>query len=123
MKTVDIIKEYYKTDKLEVLDDGKVYGEHETNHYGAVSLDYIHKYVLKETVTKRFVAKVLFKLCIDKRLRPIPCNHARDLVFINYNYFRKGFYVYEIENNKITNPNTYWKQSDTWMNNFNKHLK
>ena len=48
MKTKDTIKEYFKKEKLKVLDGGKVQGEFNTNHYIAVSLSYIQKYVLKE---------------------------------------------------------------------------
>lgn len=92
MGTKKKIKEYFKDAKLEVLNKNSkeyigVYGAFPNEHYyGAVSLNYIHKYVLKEKVTKRFVARKIAELMDDKYLLPIPCNFADDIVFCNYEW-------------------------------------
>lgn len=101
MKTIDILKNYYKNKELEILDGGKPYNSN-TNTYEAVSLEYLYEYVLKKRITRKFIAKCLLKLCNQKFIRPIPCDYANggDLVFIKYQntYF---YSIFRIENNKV----------------------
>jgi len=106
MKTKEIIKEYFKNAKLEVLDKETtkgVWGAFGNDKvYGAVSLTYIHKYLLKEKVSLKFVAKIIAELCKEKYLLPIPCDFAGDLVFCQYTWsLSKGWMKFLFSDNKV----------------------
>lgn len=127
MKTKDELKKYFKNkeSKLKVLDGGKVYGRYAKKHYNAVSLTYLHKYVLKERVTKRFVARKMFELCQEKFLLPIPCTHAGDLVFCRYDWSQgKWFDKWTIDGKGVVDQSSwgYNKNYPQWIANFNKYL-
>ena len=127
MKTIDKIREYYRNPRLEVLDNGTPHGIYATDKYLAVSLDYIHKYVLNEKVTKRFVARTLFKLCKNREITPIPCDHAGNLVFCDY-LFQTGRFIckYRVEDNHLSlGFLSGWKGIEkyaNWLEHFNSFL-
>ena len=122
MKAKDIIKNYYKDYKLEVLDNGKVYQEFDTNHYCAVSLDYISKHLFKDGLTKKYLARIILELCNDEFLLPIPCTYANDLVFVKRDYAdTRIFMKYSYSKTEVIN--TYYSNYDRYVNKFNNHLK
>ena len=120
MRTKNILIDYYKNEKLEVLDKGKIYGEFDTNHYAAVSLNYLHKFLLKEKVSKKFVARKIFELCKEKKLFPIPCSYAGGLVFCNYNFQKDRYFYKFIIGDKKVETNKY---DSNYLIEFNKLLK
>lgn len=127
MTTYNKIKEYFKNNKLEVLDKNSkgVYGVFDTNHYGAVSLGYLHKHLLKEKVTIKFVAKTIAKLCEEKYLLPIPCSFAKNLVFCNYEWSETRYFEkFSFNDNKII-PCAYYDKGffADKINKFNNYLK
>lgn len=106
MNTKEIIKEYFKNTKLEVLDKETSKGVYgcfgEEKFYGAVSLTYIHKYLLNKKVSLKIVAKTIAELCKDKYLLPIPCCFAGNLVFCQYEYsIDKSWDKFLYKDNKI----------------------
>ena len=128
MKTKQIIINYFKDSELKVLDkDSKgVWGAFPGKQvYGAVSLNYLHKYLLKEKVTIKFVAKTIAELCKEKFLLPLPCNFAGDLVFCNYNWaLNKSFCKFSFVDNKVK-ITSYYESSmfKEKINIFNSYLK
>lgn len=130
MKTKDIIKQYFKDSTLEVLDKETskgVYGAFPGEYkYGAVSLTYIHKYVLKGKVSIKFTAKKIAELLEEKYLLPLPCDFAKDLVFCNYEWsVNKCFVKFSFIDGQVKSTLRYMTrpQDDQWVNNFNKYLK
>lgn len=131
MKTKEIIKEYFKDETLKVLDKETtkgVYGAFGKEFfYGAVSLNYIHKYVLKSKVSKKFTARTIFTLCKEGLLLPIPCNFASNIVFCRQSFAKeKSFYKFSYNDKKIIIEQeiSYTSAMDKkWINNFNKYLK
>lgn len=128
MKTIDIIRNYYKNDDLEVLnynkDDYK--NVYIGDSYKAVSLEYIYKYVLKERISMNFIAKQLAKLCKEEFILPIPCDFANNLVFCKYSYSKHRYFdKFKFINNKIE-ASSYYKNNIFYMtkiNNFNKLIE
>lgn len=125
MKTRDKLLIYFKNQKgvLDILDgktsDDTYNGE---NHYNAVSVYYLHKYLLKEKVSLKFVAKTLYKLCQEKYILPIPCDFAGNLVFCNYNYSLNKFFVkFKVadKEKKVYSNNSYHKDIEH-IDKFNK---
>jgi hypothetical protein len=79
--------EYFKTAKLEILDQGIPAGSvisRITTHYSGVTFDYIYRYVLKRRYSKVKVAKMLIELSNEKIITPAPCMFLRNLVFFKY---------------------------------------
>ena len=127
MTITDKIRKYYarKDCKLKVLDGGETYGEFDGEYfYAAVSLNYIHKYVLKEKHLIGNVAKRIFQLCKEDFLLPIPCNHAGDLVFCKkiYKESRHGFLTFKTGKKKIELNYNDSYQDKEWLKNFNQYL-
>lgn len=115
MKTKEKIKEYFKNAKLEVLDKETskgVWGAFGNEKvYGAVSLTYLHKYLLKERVSLKFVAKTIAELCKEQYLLPIPCSFAKDLVFCQYEWsLTKHWMKFHFHNNEVISSE-YYKDS------------
>lgn len=102
MKTKQILLEYFKNDKLDVLDGGISSGQFNTNHYAAVSLEYLHKHLLKEKVTLKFVAKKVAELLKAGLLVPMPCTPTKSLVFCSKSYSKgRPFHRYAFIKNKV----------------------
>lgn len=117
------IKDYFKNEKLEVLDGGEPDGYYATDHYLAVSIDYIWEYVIKCEIPKEDLADIVFNLCKQKELLPIPCDHAGGLVFCNYEFsVDKYFDKFIVTDTKIDNPYKWISRYDLWSNDFNKLL-
>lgn len=127
MTTKEKIKQYYKNtqSELKVLDKGIPQQVYSQECYNAVSLSYIHKYVIKEKVTKRFVARKMFELCKENFLLPIPCGHAGDLVFCRFDWAKdKYFTKFDISDKGVVVLgwlNTYYEDNE-WVKTFNKFL-
>ncbi|MFW6225488.1 MAG: hypothetical protein ACOC3V_00850 [bacterium] len=117
------IKDYFKNEKLEVLDGGNPQGYYDVDHYLAVSIDYIWEYVIKREISKEYLADIIFKLCKEKELLPVPCYHAGSLVFCNYEFsLGRYFDKFKVTNTKIDNPYEWISRYDQWSNDFNKLL-
>lgn len=127
MTTENKILKYFKDKPLKNLDNGFPELVLPNRGYVAVSLDYIHKYVLKKKVTKKFIAKTLFKLIKNKEILPIPCSYAMNLLFCNYkHYISSIFCKYWINEENTGIQISLWDEKNIYgekIREFNSMLK
>lgn len=131
MSTESKIKEYFKNGTLEVLDQTS------TNkvtflggdRYEAVTVRYIHEYVLKKRVTLKYVYKIIAKLLSTNYLGVVPCVYAGDVVICSKSYLDKRSVVkfkFDTESYKVVfGNNPYYESSQTWSSRvatFNNYL-
>tara|TARA_R110000822_G_scaffold73853_10_gene177612 strand:+ start:662 stop:1048 length:387 start_codon:yes stop_codon:yes gene_type:complete len=128
MKTIDVLRKYFSKEQLTNFDGGVPYKCFDNDCYGAVGLDYLHKYLLKKRISKKFVAQKMFELCLDNTILPIPCAHAGGLVFCTTSYAQgRWFSKFSFNQKQVIMPQYYINDEDSMYsvttNAFNSYLK